>query len=127
MANRSDKYQRQPDPRKGAPLSWIFKRGEQLVASTPDYAYGQYKKLVVGQETWFVHCSYAGALDFVLRALGEDNVDIDEEAGIARLVVPADMVGAWIGAHGCVVGFLKQMFGLKGRIQIDGDAKWRHR
>lgn len=127
MAERSQRYARQPDPKADAPLAWVFMRDGRQVASTPDYRFGQYKKIVVGPETWFVHCSFAGALDFVLQALGEGNVEVDENAGTAQLTVPADMVGSWKGSHCCVISFLKHMFGANDDVRVIGDANWRRR
>jgi len=63
-------------------------KGEKIIDRTPPKQFGEYRKLVIADETWFVHCSFAGALDFVFRALGEGNITIDEESGEGELVVP---------------------------------------
>lgn len=122
-----DRYVCQADPPLGVPLAWIFSRqGSAPTGKMPPQQCGVYKKIVVGQEKWFVHCSFAGALDFVFKALGEGNVNIDEETRKGKLVVPEGMVGSWIGRQGCVAGFLKAMFGLD-YIEVIGQADWKKR
>lgn len=123
-ARDKPRYTRQPDPPRGVPLAWIFQKGEKIVGQTPRKQYGVYRKLVIADETWFVHCSFAGALDFVFQALGEGNVTIDEESSEGELIVPEDKKGSWIGKQGSVVGFLKHMFGLN-YIHIKGIKNWR--
>jgi hypothetical protein len=118
------RYRQQPDPSGHVPLAWIFRKGERIIGRTPPRQFGEYRKLVIADETWFVHCSFAGALDFVFQALGEDNVTIDEDSGEGELIVPEDKKGSWIGSQGSVVGFLKHMFGLN-YIQIKGVRNWR--
>ena len=120
------RYQQQPDPSEDVPLAWIFKHGNSVVGRTPPQQHGTYKKLVMGQDTWFVHCSYAGALEFILLTLGEGNITIDEESTEGEIIVPEEMVGSWVGVGGCIAGFLKQMFGLD-YIRIKGVNDWRYK
>ena len=120
----SRRYTRQPDPAHDVPLAWIFKMGKEKVGRTPPKQHGTYRQVVIGQATWFVHCSFAGALEFVFKALGEDSVTIDEESGQGELTVPEEMVGSWIGKLGCVAGFLRAMFGLK-QFRVIGKADWK--
>jgi len=125
--HKKRRYPRQDDPTDSTvPLAWIFHDGSKRVGKTPPKQYGIYRKVVIGEVIWFVHCSFAGALKFVFEALGEGNVEIDEDSGTGELVVPEDMIGSWIGKNGCVAGFLKAMFGL-GYIQITGHSNWQFR
>lgn len=118
------RYRQQPDPSGHVPLAWIFRKGERIVGQAPRKQYGVYRKLIIADETWFVHCSFAGALDFVFQVLGEDNLTINEDSGEGELIVPEDKKGSWIGSQGSVVGFLKHMFGLN-YIHIKGVRNWR--
>ena len=117
-------YSSQDDPEDvKVPLAWVFERAGRRVGRTPPKQYGKYRKLVVGVETWFVHCSHSGAKAFLYKALGEGNVDIRE---IATIAVPDGLKGSWIGAKGCVVGFLKNMLCVDS-VKIVGVADWRRR
>lgn len=119
-------YFREEDPTDpSVPLAWVFERDERIVGELPPEQYGRYKKLVIGRETWFVHNSFAGALDLLFKALGEDNVIIIE-GGDGWIRVPDSLKGSWIGVHGCVVGFLKNMLGLRS-LRVVGVADWQRR
>lgn len=123
---KNPKYLRQEDPTDpSVPLAWVFKKDERRLGDLPHYQCGHYKQVVIGRKTWFVHCSFAGALDLVFQALGEGNVRIDEQSGTGELNVPESMIGSWIGAQGSVMIFLKEMFGL-GYLRIVGDPNWEH-
>lgn len=131
QSQTASRYPRQPDPRPGVPLAWRFESGGQRVGDTPRQQLGLYRKIIIGQEVWFVHCSFAGALELLFEALGEGNVDVqkDEENegyGITSIKVPDNLVGSWIGQSGCVAGFIKNMLGIE-RVNVIGEADWRRR
>lgn len=114
------RYKRQEDPADSSvPLAWVFKKGDEIVGQTPPQ---QYKQIVIHPDTWFVHCSFAGAICFLLDALGDRNVDI-VEGKTCSIRVPAYMVGSWIGHNGQVVGFLKHMLGVP-YIHVVGVDDW---
>jgi len=103
----------------------VFRDRGSKVGRTPPKQFGEYKQVVIVDETWLVHCSFAGALAFVFELLGEGNVEV-EEGQTAQLTVPELLTGSWIGTGGCVVGFLKAMFGVE-RVTIIGDPDWERR
>ncbi|MDH4359081.1 MAG: hypothetical protein OEV37_04090 [Candidatus Berkelbacteria bacterium] len=125
---REQRYVKQDDPADpNVPLTWLFKRDDIVVGRTPPQQHGQYKQIEIAGtgERWFVHCSFAGAITFLLEVLGDKNVDIVEgKEGTIR--VPDDLVGSWVGVHGCIAGFLKNMLGI-GYLNVVGVANWQRR
>ena len=125
MDRHTEQYRQQPDPADPSiPLAWKFTDMGSRVGRTPPNQFGKYRKLIIGLDEWFVHCSFAGALHFVFEMLGEGNVEINEATGTGRLTVHEDMKGSWIGRNGCVVGFLKNMLDLRD-LRIIGVASWQ--
>ena len=117
---------RQNDPADpSVPLAWVFKRRDRIVGRTPPQEYGEYRELVVGPETWFVHCSFAGAITLLLDALGDENVNV-AEGEESSIRVSKNLVGSWIGHGGQVAGFLKCMLGIP-YLHVVGVADWQRR
>lgn len=129
LGKNQEIYPKRDDPEDPLiPLAWVFKRGTAIIGPRPpsfERDCRTYKKLVIGNETWFVHCSNAGAIDILFKALGEGNIEIEAE-DVWILTVPEDMVGSWIGKDACVAGFLKHMIGLR-YIRVKGDKRWQRR
>jgi len=122
---RSHGYARRDDPADSkVPLAWVFERDGRRVGRRPPTS--GYKRIEIAGTgvTWFVHCSFAGAINFLLVALGDRNVDVVEgREGTIR--VPDNLVGSWKGQSCCIVGFLKDMLGV-GYIRVVGVADWKY-
>ncbi len=120
---RQHGYARREDPAdRNIPLAWVFERDGKRVGRRPPGS--GYKKIEIAGTgvQWLVHCSFAGAITFLLNALGDKNVDVVEgEKGTIH--VPEYLVGSWIGNHACVVGFLKQMLGVE-FVHVVGESDW---
>lgn len=123
-------YHRQPDPEDPrTPLAWVFERNGRRVGNEPPSECGHYREVEIRKthERWYVHCSFAGALEFLWQTLGEENIEINEETSFGALKVPQNMASFWIGRRGSMVGFLKGMFGLR-KLEIVPTKNWhRHR
>ena len=108
------RYRCQPDPDATVPLAWLFKQEGRVIGQSPRKEFGDYKQIEIAGtgKRWMVHCSFAGALEFACQALGEGNVELKEGVEV-KLTVPRGKRGSWIGAHGQITGFLKEMFGVQ--------------
>jgi len=112
-------HHRQPDPEDPqTPLAWVFEREGRRVGKKPPLGCGSYHMVRLGRahEQWYVHCSFAGALEFICRSFGEDNVEIDKQTGVWTLKVPENVANLFIGHRGSrepVVQFLKAMLELR--------------
>ena len=104
--------QRDPtDP--NVPLAFVSEKNGREIRKKPEN-HCHYEKIVVAGTglTWLVHYSFAGAVDFLRQALGDDKIQIDSENNTVTLTVPRGFLGSWKGTGCCVVGKLKQMLGV---------------